>query len=62
MTEQGRIIYMDSNDINYINLLKDLVDNGNITQDQAKKIIMKRIYICRTKWPIIYFENLFRQD
>ena len=60
MTEQGGKIYMDSNDINYINSLKALVDNGNLTQDQAEKIILKRIYLCHTKWVIVYFKHLFR--
>lgn len=59
---QGRKIYLDSKDINYINLLKGLVDKGNITQKQAEKIIMKQIYLCQIKWSIIYFKNLFRED
>ena len=60
MTEQGGKIYMDNNDIHYINSLKELVDNGNLTQDQAKKIIMKRIYLYHTKWAMVYFKHLFR--
>jgi len=40
-------IYMDSNSSNYINSLRTLVDNGNITQAQADKIIMKQTYLCR---------------
>lgn len=61
MTERSKI-YMDNTDINYINSLKGLVDNGKLTQDQAKKIIMKQIYLCQTKWAIVYFKNLFRKD
>ena len=59
MTEKGDKIYMDNNDINNINYLKELVDNGNLNQDQAKKIIMKSVYLFQTKWAIVYFENLF---
>jgi polyhydroxyalkanoate synthesis regulator phasin len=59
MTDIGDTIYMDNNDINNINYLKELVDNGKLNQDQAKKIIMKRIYLFQTKWAIAYFENLF---
>ena len=59
---QGRKIYLDSKDINYINLLKDLVDKGNITQQQAEKIIMKQIYLRQIKWSITYFKSLFRED
>lgn len=49
ITDHGRKIYMDSNKINYINYLKALVDNGNITQAQAEKIIMRKIYLCHIK-------------
>ena len=60
--EQSRKIYMDSKEINQINSLKDLVDNGNITQDQAEKIIMNKIYQCQIKWLLIYFKNLFNEN
>ena len=62
MSGQGSKIYLDSKDINYINLLKDLVDKGNITQQQAEKIIMKQIYLRQIKWSITYFKSLFRED
>lgn len=60
LTEQARKIYMDNNDIKYIHFLKELVDNENLTEDQAKKIIMKRVYLCQNKWVLVYFKNLFK--
>ena len=41
MNDHRYKIYMDSNSSNYINCLRTLVDNGNITQAQADEIIMK---------------------
>jgi len=52
---------MDNKEIDYINSLKSLVDNGNITMEQAKKIITKQTYLFQIKWSIIYFRNLFRK-
>ena len=49
ITEQKRKIYMDTNMINHINPLTELVDNETMTQDQADKIIMKQIYLCQVK-------------
>ncbi|MCB2296120.1 hypothetical protein LGK95_21975 [Clostridium algoriphilum] len=61
MTDHGCKIYMDNNKINYINSLKALVENGNITQAQAEKIIMRKIYLCQIKrlnsLPWIKFEG-----
>ena len=47
MTDQGHKVYMDSN--NCINSLKLLTENGNINHDQAKKIIMRQIYLYNTR-------------
>ena len=58
--EQGDKIYMNSNEISFINSLKELVDIGDITQQQAEKIIMKQIYQFQIKWSLIYFKNLFK--
>lgn len=49
---------MDSNEINYINSLKSIVDSGSITKDQAEKIIMMQIHLCQVKWSTMYCENL----
>ena len=38
MTEAQRKTYRDNNKTNHINPLKDLVDNGTITQAQADKV------------------------
>lgn len=62
MSEEGRKIYLTSKDINYLYSIKDLVDKGNITQEQAEKIIIKQIYLCQVKWLLIYFKNLFQQN
>lgn len=62
MIGQGHKIYLDNKDINYINSIKDLVDKGNITLEQAEKIIINKIYLCQVKWLVIYFKNLFQQN
>lgn len=48
-TERGLKMQNDSNKISYINPLMNLVDNGTITQVQADKIIMKKIYLLHEK-------------
>lgn len=49
MTDQENKICMNNNKINHINPLTSLVSNGTITQDQADKIIMKKLYLYQTR-------------
>lgn len=38
-----------SNNINYVNPIKILLDNGTITETQAEKILMKQMYLYHAK-------------
>jgi len=38
-----------NNNINYVNPIKTLLDNGTITETQAEKILMKQMYLYHAK-------------
>lgn len=49
LAKQEHKLYKDSEKIKHINPLTTLIDNGTITETQAEKILMKQMYLHRTK-------------
>lgn len=49
LAKQEHKVYKDSETIKRINPLITLLDNGTITETQAEKILMKQMYLYRTR-------------